>query len=255
VAIETNRADPDFVVVKVHYRGSSPFGCWAYYTSDGGATWNGQQITAHYQTTSFYGTFPSVFVSARTPGRAWVGAHTVTNSDVAALARVYETLDYGASWALSTVFNFTMKLNTGDGFHVPYTNENYLFYGDFETSVFDPYTRRNSTTIYAPASGNNKAYQRGIRTDDNNGNRAVLCAGGKVMSTTNALGGATLVTLATGTNYESVAVVGNGYISWGGSGAMGAGSSLSVPPVDKRGNLTADFPSAGKFRNIMGLSV
>lgn len=256
VTIETNRAAPGFVVCYVHYRGSTPFGSWAYWTRDDGATWSSHQVTSGYQSNGSFGLFPSVFVSGRTPGLAWLGAFTVTGSGTGALARVYQMSNYGASFSLAPApFDFTMVLSAGDGFHLPYADERYIFYGDFDTSVFDPRTRRNSLTIDQTGVANEKVYRRGFRTDDGNPNSAIMASGGRVMSTANALGPLpTFTTLATSTGYVSGFTIDGSYYVWGNSGTIGFGDTMLSAPDDRSGNIAGSFPFVGTIYNILGWS-
>lgn len=256
IAIETNRAAQNFVVCVYGQSGSGADPGFSIAATSDGSSWTVTDITNAYST--LYGGTPDVFVSARTPGLAWVTVPTVTGNSPT--YRVYETTDYGANWAISTTFNFLLYI--APTIHIPYADESKMLGVTWNGGdVFDAKIQRNGTNLldYAPR-------RRGLRTDDANGNIAVIVANPdvsvlpgnlEVYTSTNMLSSSPTITQVSSnnTNYVCGATVNGAYFVWGASGAIGYSPSLYAAPDDRRGNIPTDFPSAGTFVNIMGVSV
>lgn len=186
--IQSERGAPGWAMVASYYGSSG--GTTVTYTTDGGTTWTEVTVSSHYNTsgTSFNSVqIPTIAMSFRQPGVAWVGAFTATGSGNAATSALYKTTNYGANWALDPG-RMSGRVNTGLSFHLPVHDNDgdrilYWSLTDFTSSLSNSISQYRTIgatqeDVHAPApAGNGLAgarHWRGLDTSPLNRQLVVM---------------------------------------------------------------------------------
>lgn len=183
-------ADNPWLICAYHAgSGVDPMRVFVTYSTDGGATWSAEVDVSGDTRTQVKRELsrPSVWMSPRTPGLAYVGAWETTGS--APDGGLWRTVDWGATWAQVTdIDDQGIDMGLGFGMHVPWESnldERIAFYGAFsEVSNKFNYglwkSVAGAATDVSPASGGKKygpvRNQFGIRALDTS-SRYMLLAG------------------------------------------------------------------------------
>lgn len=165
-------------------------GTWIIYSRDAGATWSAEiQVSAFKPTGSFSARYwPVIWMSPRTPGRALVIAKTQTGT--LGGTGVFETTDWGATWAAYTPLVTSPQVTDGGlgggGLHIPWDSnaDESIVYHAYEveaSAAWERYLHRNTagTVVDVTPSAGNYGPRWGlfgIRSYD--GDRNYLCLAG-----------------------------------------------------------------------------
>jgi hypothetical protein len=173
-----DEADNPWIMVASTYVDavSDMAGVWVIYSQDAGATWSSEIQVTIFENTDLANhpqRVAGLYLSPKTPGYALVGVY-MENADPADTA-IYESTDWGATWAPSTLGLITTN-GLGGCIHVPWPDnddESLAFCGELiiapSTHILTYGTRRNGTDITPTEAG--KTYgpwwgNFGIRTYD-----------------------------------------------------------------------------------------
>lgn len=240
------------------------------------STWNQQDITSGGVLSSRYPC--AVFLSQRTPGKAWVQSR---HASINYVSNVWVTTDYGATWNVETARNLTQM--TGDGgwdqIYSPRTAQNpseLIWFAGGGTWA-NAFVRVNSTvqTDIRPSYGGYSwvpgEKRNGFSTAASDANRMLLAGtrwssggggslgGFQLFLTNGALGTPTWTPLAnaTGLNFGQCAIAGDNastFYLWGGANGSNAAVAYSIDGgvtiVPQVGNLASFSP--GKVVGLVG---
>jgi len=136
---ESVEADNPWLICAYHAAtGVDPMRVYVTYSRDGGATWSAEVDVSGDTRTQVKRELsrPSVWMSPRTPGLAYVGAWETTGS--APDGGLWRTVDWGATWAQVTdVDDQGIDMGLGFSLHIPWesnSDERIAFYGAFNSS-------------------------------------------------------------------------------------------------------------------------
>ncbi|MHC4617382.1 MAG: WD40/YVTN/BNR-like repeat-containing protein [Planctomycetota bacterium] len=136
----------DWVIASCYYS-TAGAGTIAIRTTDGGSTWTEATITPHYWTgAAIGGRQPPLHVSSKTAGLAYAGAYSASAPDDPPGA-LYKSLDYGATWALTTTPNTSFNGTNGGTLQFPWhdnANELMLYSTYSDVSVISVLYRTES---------------------------------------------------------------------------------------------------------------
>jgi hypothetical protein len=145
-------------------------GTRARYTTDGN-NWTEVSVTAHYDTFGNVN-MPGLVLDAHRAGHAFIAAPTSTGQGNALTVGLYETFNYGATWALTSTPATSLGVGSYGVVHTPYQNDpiTTLFYEANDHTYF----RRNTTDITPTISGTSyvpwRYFLRSMATCDVNQN-------------------------------------------------------------------------------------
>lgn len=275
VVIDASFGVQNWVMAAAYYGNTeAQKGCYAYYTTDG-VNWTEVQVTGHFQNAGLLNGVPGLYISSKTPGLAYCGAFTSTGATPN--SAIYESLDYGATWALSTAFTPGSNGFAFLGLHIPWAvgNEITGYYANYTTptgiTAFDLYKAigtdggadlgvSSGGEDYAPWSNSRRW---AVRTDVNNPNRAVMVGTSQaktgVFTTLNDW--ATYIQVVPSVNnFGGLALAGcaiagddgNTVYLWGFDGQVSWSGNFCTTIDDRRGNIPTDFPAAARFIGLMG---
>ena len=245
-------------------------GTWSAYTTDG-STWAEVQISAHYQSAALT-INPPLWADSRGTGTFYATAFTASGSQNAATAALYESAT-GASWsAASTPTTPGLSGILGNALHVPYGRSDAAIYWTNYTyaDLPDALSLRRSdgtSAVNVEPAGDHYGVGalRGLMTHPLDSSRAVLVgfesqSTAAIYTTSDANASPPTwtkrsVDLANGACYTSCNVAGddlNTFFVWGFGGLVALSDDFGATISDKRGNIPADYPAAGRFLNLCG---
>jgi len=96
-------------------------GVYAVYSTDSGATWDEDLISAD-ENTEAGGIAPGVFVDPNTDGKAYISVWTTAGTNSTAEASVYRTTNYGTSWSLLASPAIDSGVDISSFLAVPFNN-------------------------------------------------------------------------------------------------------------------------------------
>lgn len=116
--LQAARGVDGFVVVARWVIGD---GVYAVYSTDSGATW-GEDLISADENTDAGGIAPGVFVDPNTDGKAYISVWTTAGDSETAEASVYRTTNYGASWSLLASPAIDSGVDISSFLAVPFNN-------------------------------------------------------------------------------------------------------------------------------------
>jgi hypothetical protein len=258
----------DYAVVVSYYKADATYpGVWYTYTLDAGATWATEtQVTDKSLTSGGSNSGVTLFVSSRAPGEAYIAAYITTGIGTAAEARFYKLSSNFATVAqVSSPADFNPVDNIGFGIHASWASaEADMYYRQEVAATSQAMKRRNGSTITtitpsaAGVAGFGQGSNRGLHVCYVDANSVVLAGNG------NDIGAKTYLSRDKGTSWTDITPTGveltgaefagndrNVIYGWGTSGAMWLYRNAAF--VDKGGNISTDFVSAGTFVRIAGV--
>lgn len=246
------------------------------YTTDG-TNWTEVSITTDSQlgTTVPEGIWPGLHISSKVAGLLYAAGYP------SSVARLYRSLDYGASWsAVSPVVNLAVSGTAPNGqatIYAPFDNnpgDSFVFASGWVNGTASLGGKRfltatvgstGATDLAISTTRSPSVFQRSFAALGANRQRCAFLsyenAGSKTfdlwVTTTGGETAAEWTLNNTLTQYASLALVGSAASSvlflWGLNGAIGYSSDLGVTVDDRRGNIASmTSPAPGLFLNICG---
>lgn len=182
-------------------------GVWAWYTTDGGATDNEVQITAHYDT-ALNGWSGGIWLDPHTPGRAITSAFTGTGSGSSHPGHGFITTDYGATWTQLTTPDIEPNQALASSIVAPFTVPTTFYFAHSTLSGFNYNLRLYRAVGSSSAADVSPTYSASSYGPRGQGNREIAIADDDALSVV-MIGRTTTASASTG-----VFITRNGAASW-----------------------------------------